>query len=262
MSGGEEERRPLLTNNKPDNASPPPPYTARGGISELPPNESNTGIAASVPPISPDELPPPYTPTPQGGIPMINCKVCQAMINIEGKQHLHVVKCGVCQEATPIKAAPPGKKYVRCQCNCLLICRDRAVKIACPRSNCGRIVNLGGVFPSVTVRSPGSVRATCVHCAQVFIFDVSTRSLARCPHCRNLSAVGTNYARRRAHICLILALVFIGAGIGVTMGTLEVARENGGIYVVWTGAFIIGLSMLIRACYFYTVRTSTIISET
>ena len=54
----------------------------------------------SVPPIGPDELPPPYTATPQGGIPMINCRVCQAMVNIEGKQHLHVVKCSVCQEAT------------------------------------------------------------------------------------------------------------------------------------------------------------------
>ncbi|ESO83068.1 hypothetical protein LOTGIDRAFT_133999 [Lottia gigantea] len=135
----------------------------------------------------------------------------------------------------PIKAAPPGKKYVRCPCNCLLICRDRAVKIACPRQNCGRIVNLSGGFPSVTVRSPGSIRASCVHCQQIFIFDVSTRALARCPHCRNLSAVGTNYAKNRGHVCLILGLLFIGAGVGVTVGTLELAEQNGGIYVVWTG---------------------------
>ncbi len=31
---------------------------------------------------------------------MINCKVCQSMINIEGKTHQHVVKCTVCNEAT------------------------------------------------------------------------------------------------------------------------------------------------------------------
>ena len=54
----------------------------------------------TVPPIGPDELPPPYTPSPQGGIPMINCKVCQSMINIEGKTNQHVVKCSVCNEAT------------------------------------------------------------------------------------------------------------------------------------------------------------------
>ena len=47
-----------------------------------------------------DELPPPYTPLPEGGVPMINCKVCQALINLQGKEHLHVVKCGVCGEAT------------------------------------------------------------------------------------------------------------------------------------------------------------------
>ena len=61
---------------------------------------SSTQQEVTVPPIGPDELPPPYTATPQGGLPMINCKLCQAMINIEGKTHLHVVKCSVCHEAT------------------------------------------------------------------------------------------------------------------------------------------------------------------
>lgn len=54
----------------------------------------------TVPPIGPDELPPPYTPNAQGAIPMINCKVCQSLINIEGKTHQHVVKCSICNEAT------------------------------------------------------------------------------------------------------------------------------------------------------------------
>ncbi|KAK3733725.1 hypothetical protein RRG08_026840 [Elysia crispata] len=47
------------------------------------------------------ELPPPYSPpTAHAGIPMINCKVCQAPISLECKQHLLVVKCSVCGEAT------------------------------------------------------------------------------------------------------------------------------------------------------------------
>lgn len=31
---------------------------------------------------------------------MITCRVCQSLINVEGKMHQHVVKCGVCNEAT------------------------------------------------------------------------------------------------------------------------------------------------------------------
>ena len=58
------------------------------------------GNVVTVPPIGVDELPPPYSPAASGGIPMIQCKVCQSMINIEGKQHQHVVKCTSCDEAT------------------------------------------------------------------------------------------------------------------------------------------------------------------
>ena len=54
----------------------------------------------TVPPIGPDELPPPYTPTAAGGVLMINCKVCQAMVSLEGKTNQHVVKCHICNEAT------------------------------------------------------------------------------------------------------------------------------------------------------------------
>lgn len=31
---------------------------------------------------------------------MITCRVCHSLINVEGKMHQHVVKCGVCNEAT------------------------------------------------------------------------------------------------------------------------------------------------------------------
>ncbi|XP_048756916.1 type 2 phosphatidylinositol 4,5-bisphosphate 4-phosphatase-like isoform X2 [Ostrea edulis] len=207
-------------------------------------------------PILPDELPPPYTPTPQGGIPMINCKVCQALINVEGKQNQHVVKCTVCNEATPIKGPPPGKRYIRCPCNCLLICNSTANKIACPRPNCKRVVNLGGPT-QVIVRNPGTERFICAYCSQVFLYHVGGWSqLTRCPHCRKVSSCDGANQKTRCAIYLILGIIFLGAGIGVTVGTYELASESGGIYTVWIGAFVIGISFLIRACYIGSIRVS------
>lgn len=59
------------------------------------------GQQATVSPIGPDELPPPfYQPSEGGGVPMVTCRVCQAMIDISGKRDQHVVKCSQCNEAT------------------------------------------------------------------------------------------------------------------------------------------------------------------
>ncbi|KAF4017198.1 hypothetical protein G4228_009309 [Cervus hanglu yarkandensis] len=55
------------------------------------------------PAVLPGEDPPPYSPLTSpdsGSAPMITCRVCQSLINVEGKMHQHVVKCGVCNEAT------------------------------------------------------------------------------------------------------------------------------------------------------------------
>ncbi|KAJ8302575.1 hypothetical protein KUTeg_018971 [Tegillarca granosa] len=159
----------------------------------------------------------------------------------------------------PIKGPPPGKKYVRCPCNCLLICRSTAQRIACPRPNCQRIINLTSYLPTVTVRSPGSSRVQCAHCNEIFVFSLSNRALARCPHCRRVSSVGPEYARTRAVIYMIIGIIFLGAGIGVTVATYELASKSGGIYVVWIGAFITGLCMLIRSMFYCAMRVSKVL---
>lgn len=65
------------------------------------------------------EDPPPYSPltSPESGsAPVISCRVCQSLISVEGKIHQHVVKCGVCNEATvgwfPEESVDPGVKPV------------------------------------------------------------------------------------------------------------------------------------------------------
>ncbi|CAG5125017.1 unnamed protein product [Candidula unifasciata] len=242
------ERTPLLTgdnNEEHDNPIEPPAYSTSPG----------TGFSdAATLTVGTDELPPPYTPTAQGDIPMINCKVCQAIISLEGKQHLYVVKCSVCSEATPIRAAPPGKKYIRCPCNLLLVCRSGATKILCPRDTCKRVISL----PSPTTdlyHLPLTSRYTCAYCHQVFMLRVVTK-FVRCPHCRKLSSAGCNYARLRGHIYLLASLLIIGAAIGVT---IEAAHQHGGIYVAWVGGFLVGVILLVRAIYYYTVKTSHLV---
>ena len=93
------------------------------------------------------------------------------MIDISGKREQHVVKCPSCSEATPIRNAPPGRKYVRCPCNCLLICKNTSVRIACPRPNCKRVISLAPSGPpqAPIPNVPGMCRVVCAHCHDNFL---------------------------------------------------------------------------------------------
>ena len=93
------------------------------------------------------------------------------MIDISGKREQHVVKCPACGEATPIRNAPPGRKYVRCPCNCLLICKNTSVRIACPRPNCRRVISLAPSGPPQQPMPtvPGMCRVICAHCHDNFL---------------------------------------------------------------------------------------------
>ncbi|KAF6019408.1 hypothetical protein EB796_022298 [Bugula neritina] len=147
-------------------ASQPPKYSEIDlGTAD---GESNAGVPDVV---VPDELPPPYSANL-----FVNCRVCQVPIDLERRQHLAVVKCSQCNEATPLKPAAPGKKYVRCPCNCLLICNANARRTACPRANCRRMISLQATDtygrPAVLATAPrAAVRANCAHCNQVFVSD-------------------------------------------------------------------------------------------
>lgn len=208
-----------------------------------------------------DPSPPPYSPSSSHGgaeIPMIPCKVCHAMINIQGKFNDFVVKCSNCNEATPIKNAPPGKKYVRCVCNCLLICKAESQKIVCPRLNCRRITNMVTHTVSQPVtRIPGMCRISCGHCHKNFLFNTLDNALVRCCSCRRISSVGKEFAQRRGFMYLTLAIIFLVISIGLTIGTYKM-QSTSRIYFAYVGGYVVFVGLVLRSIYFFTMKISTI----
>ncbi|XP_018007265.1 type 1 phosphatidylinositol 4,5-bisphosphate 4-phosphatase isoform X2 [Hyalella azteca] len=206
-----------------------------------------------------DEVPPPYDHSTTGR-PMVTCRVCQTMIDISGKMEQHVVKCAKCSEATPIKNAPAGKKYVRCPCNCLLICKSRSQRVACPRSSCKRIVNLSPppVNPN-TPTAPGMCRVTCAHCSMIFLFNTLTNALARCPNCRKVSSVGREYARCKTLIFLTLSVLMLIICAVVVFTTMSYTNAgHPAVYLIYIVLFLVLAFLLYRTIYYCSMKVSLI----
>lgn len=65
-----------------------------------------------------------------------------------------------------------------------------------------------------------------VLCYFFSLFKLITSLQLSCIHSR--SSVGRNFAKTRAMIFAIIGFIFLAAGVGVTVGTLDLARNSGG----------------------------------
>uniref|UniRef100_A0AC35TQS3 Phosphatidylinositol-4,5-bisphosphate 4-phosphatase n=1 Tax=Rhabditophanes sp. KR3021 TaxID=114890 RepID=A0AC35TQS3_9BILA len=190
--------------------------------------------------------------------PFVECRVCQTEINISGRLHQHVVRCS-CGEATPIRSAPPGKKYVRCPCNCLLICKAASARIACPRRNCRRVITLGDSTPTgVASRAPpGTSRISCIHCHEVFMFNTLINRVAQCPHCKKESSVGSRFARNRA--LAYSATSILGVALCIVLTVITAQHASSASYVLYM-LYLIGLLASIvlawKASHFWRLKVS------
>ncbi|XP_017292949.1 type I phosphatidylinositol 4,5-bisphosphate 4-phosphatase-A [Kryptolebias marmoratus] len=252
----DEERSPLLSEQ-------------HDGTNGFPYSGYPRSVAPFPSSVEPGEPPPPYSPQgspDSGSAPVISCRVCQSTISVEGKTHQHVVKCSICNEATPIQNAPVGKKYVRCPCNCLLICKVTSQKIACPRPYCKRVINLGPVHIGSSSpepqHQPVGLRVMCGHCANTFLWtSISDRTLARCPHCRNVSSIGYSYPRRRRFLFFLLFLVSFASTAGLIASTWRGAQTSRGIYASWVLFILWTLFALMRIIYWSCLKISTPVSN-
>ena len=68
-------------------------------------------------------------------------------------------------------------------------------------------------------------------------FNTLNNALARCPHCRKVSSVGSDYARNRCLLFMFLFFIMTAIAIGVTAGTARFAPEKSGLYALYIGKF-------------------------
>jgi len=205
--------------------------------------------------------------------PVINCRVCDTILHTEGKLHLHVIQCHACGEATPIRPPPPLKKYVRCQCNCLLICKISSRRIICPRVNCKRIICLPPIALNRSIEITEehdeheviNFRVFCGFCGFSFHTDSSTTTFQKCPHCHKNSY--SNLECRKNRLCCVILFLIGFSFISIIFGVLAIFvsthhRRRIILYVLLGLFMFLTVSCAILLCHYYSLKISRVEIET
>ncbi|XP_003384576.1 PREDICTED: type 1 phosphatidylinositol 4,5-bisphosphate 4-phosphatase-like [Amphimedon queenslandica] len=267
----ESERKPLLgpdTGNNdaiPQPSAPeligeqPPPYVEEPSVQPQIYNPAPSyDNSAPQPGGAPDfNAPPPAYNYPMTPNTFVQCRVCQHVINVPQNTATRVVKCTNCNEATPVTSPPPGKKYVRCPCNCLLTCSVTATRVICPRANCKRTIMVGGNMRQPSPIGMDRIRVNCGHCRRTILWP-GNAAVARCPHCSRRSYVNHSWMQSRAIFCFLLGALMLIAGLIVTGVTAAVAASVGGVYVISVGLFVSAFVLIVRGI-FYCVMTRSVL---
>lgn len=168
-----------------------------------------------------------------------------------------------------MKQAPSGKKYIRCPCNCLLVCKSSAQRVGCPRQNCKRIINLTPEIPrsfssgtntenNIISSVPGMCHVTCAHCFEAFLFNTLSNTLARCPHCRKVSTVSARFSRMRSTVFMMLFAIVLASAIGVTLSTHIYFHHTPGFIALDVILFILAFVILLRALFYMSMKLSVV----
>ena len=231
------------------------PHERFAGIEEAPPYEESVapgGVAA----------PPVFYPAGnaplQYGVTMVPaiifpCAVCghRGPNAIGGSIY---GKCGNCNEVTLIGNPPPGKECYRCRCNCLLEFTAGASAVQCMRPNCKAIYEFDN-------KSSGVLRVQCLteSCRRLVVVPTWCGSPVAhfvCPVCKVRQYSSKEVLRSRAFVYLVIGFIFIGIGVGVTVGT-RLAASNGGLYIVYFGPMVLGALYVIIALVYLLGNFST-----
>lgn len=177
----------------------------------------------------------------------ITCQICQTTISIKSLRG-RVVKCPRCQEGNPIKEPPPGKKYIRCACNCLLVCNATARAVICPRQGCHHRTQLVSPLPKPQLlKEDQEPTISCPACfANIKVSAIANKQYVPCIRCK--VRITTLSKSERSLLLLRYLGFFVILALLLTTGILILKLVPGKIWepMLFCGiAFGVGFPCLI-----------------